>query len=104
MVAGDEELLVERAVARLVAEARRAAGDGVNLTEVTASRLDLGELATLTAPSLFAEASVLVVRDIQDAGKDVADELAKLAAAPRRAGHPVPEGQQDRGPDLVRAG
>jgi DNA polymerase III subunit delta len=82
VVAGDEELLVDRAVAKLVAEARRAAGDDAPLTEVAASRLDLGELATLTAPSLFAETSVLVVRDSQDAGKDVADELAKLAAAP----------------------
>jgi DNA polymerase-3 subunit delta len=82
VVAGDEEVLVERAVTRLVADARQALGEDANVTDVVAARLEPGELATMTAPSLFAEASVLVVRDAQDAGKDIAEEISKLAAAP----------------------
>jgi DNA polymerase-3 subunit delta len=85
VVAGDEELLVERAVARLVAAARAGGGDGAagpDVRDVTAASLTPGALGALAAPSLFAEAFVLVVRGAQDAGKDVADELAQLAAAP----------------------
>src|SRR5262250_1444193 len=80
VVTGDEELLVERAVARMVA----AAGDDgtAGVREVAAGRLGPGELATVTAPSLFDGAPVVVIRDAQDAGKEVAEELAALAADP----------------------
>ena len=80
VVTGDEELLVERAVARLVAA---AGGDGAaGVREVAAGRLAPGELAAVTAPSLFDAAPVVVIRDAQDAGKEVAEELAALAADP----------------------
>ena len=79
VVTGDEELLVERAVARLTA----AAGDGASgVREVSAGALAPGELATITAPSLFDAVPVVVVRNAQDAGKEVAEELAALAAGP----------------------
>jgi DNA polymerase-3 subunit delta len=78
VVTGDEELLVERAVARLVAA---AGGDGA-VREVAASRLAPGDLAAVTAPSLFDDAPVVVIRDAQDAGIQVAEELAALAADP----------------------
>src|SRR5689334_6856967 len=80
VVTGDEELLVERAVARLVAA---AGGDGAaGVREVAAGRLAPGELAAVTAPSLFDAAPVVVIRDAQDAGKEVAEELWALAADP----------------------
>src|SRR5580700_9320889 len=80
VVTGDEELLVERAVARLVAA---AGGDGTaGAREVSAGALAPGELASITAPSLFDAVPVVVVRDAQDAGKEVAEELAALAAEP----------------------
>ncbi len=78
VVTGEEELLVERAVARLVA----AAGDGGAAREVRAGALAPGELAVVTAPSLFDAVPVVVIRDAQDAGKEVAEELAALAADP----------------------
>jgi DNA polymerase III subunit delta len=80
VIVGEEELLVERAVARLVAAAAQQSGAGVR--EVAASGLAPGELAALATPSLFDAAPVVVVRGAQDAGKDVAGELAGLAAAP----------------------
>jgi DNA polymerase III subunit delta len=87
VVVGDEELLVERAVTRLVAEARSAAGGrqagmGEDGHDVRAAALGPGELASLTAPSLFGGGSVVVLRDVQDAAKHVADELASAAADP----------------------
>jgi DNA polymerase III subunit delta len=80
VVTGDEELLVERAVARLVAAAGADAAAGVR--EVAAARLAPGELAAVTAPSLFDAAPVVVIRDAQDAVKEVAEELAALAGDP----------------------
>ena len=63
VVVGEEELLVERAVARLVAAASAATGragaadgpfpDRSGVHEVSGGALGPGDLATLTAPSLF---------------------------------------------------
>ena len=78
VVVGEEELLVERAVARLV-EAARPAGD---VRHVQAAGLRPGELASLTAPSLFGGGCVIVVHGIADAAKNVADEIASLAGDP----------------------
>jgi DNA polymerase-3 subunit delta len=80
VVTGDEELLVERAVARLAAAVADNGAAGVR--EVSAGALAPGELAAITAPSLFDAMPVVVIRDAQDAGKEVAEELAALAAAP----------------------
>jgi DNA polymerase-3 subunit delta len=87
VVVGDEELLVERAVARLVTGARSVTGGGQagmadDVHDVRAAALRPGELASLTAPSLFGGATVVVVHDVQDATKNVADELARAAADP----------------------
>jgi DNA polymerase-3 subunit delta len=75
---GDAELLVYRAVARRFAA---AGGDGA-AREVSAGALAPGELAAVTAPTLFDAVPVVVIRDAQDADKEVAGELAALAADP----------------------
>jgi DNA polymerase-3 subunit delta len=95
VVVGEEELLVERAVTRLVAAALAASGQdgqvggadgllppGAGVHEVAAGALSPGELAALTAPSLFGGGSVVVIRDAHNAGKDVTEELTRLAAGP----------------------
>jgi DNA polymerase-3 subunit delta len=89
VVVGEEELLVERAVTRLVAAAAGAGrpgaengGPAADVHDVSAAALGHGELAALTAPSLFGGACVVVVRDAHNAGTQVADELALLAADP----------------------
>ena len=81
LVLGDEELLVERAVARTVAAAR-AVDPQVERRDAQASALTPGELDDLLAPSLFAEPRVVVVRDAQDAGKDIATALLVAASDP----------------------
>jgi len=82
LVVGEEELLVERAVSRLVAAAAGGAAATADVHEVTGAALGPGELTSVTAPSLFGGDRVVVVRDAQDASKDVADELARLASDP----------------------
>ena len=95
VVVGEEELLVARAVIRLAAAASAAtgqaghagAGDGLlppgsGVHEVGGGAISPGELASLTAPSLFGSGCVVVIRDAHNAGKDVAEELARMAAEP----------------------
>jgi DNA polymerase III subunit delta len=78
VVVGEEDLLVERAVARLI-DAARPADD---VRHVQAAGLRPGELASLTAPSLFGGGCVIVVHGTADAVKNVADEIAALAGDP----------------------
>ena len=90
LVVGEEELLVERAVASLVAEATAAegappaqgSGAAADVRDVPAAGLVPGELASLVSPSLFGGTRAVVVRGVQDAGKDVAAELERYAASP----------------------
>ena len=81
LVVGDEELLVARAVSQVVVAARSADPD-VDVRDLTGSELQPGDLAEILSPSLFAERRVLVVRDVQDLGKEAAAELLAYAAEP----------------------
>ena len=99
VIVGEEDLLVERAVAATVAAAGGAdgsgaaadepgsdlvfpAGAGLDVHDVRAAELSGGQLALLTAPSLFGGGTVVVIRAAQDAGKELAAQLASLASAP----------------------
>jgi DNA polymerase III subunit delta len=81
IVVGEEELLVERAVGDLVAAAREAMSP-VDEHDLLAASLRPGQLNALVSPSLFGGGCVAVIRAVQDAGKDVAAEIAGYAAAP----------------------
>ena len=105
VVVGEEELLVERAVSAAVAQATAAEGadgsgtngsgtngsgtngsgidgSGIDVHQVDAAALAAGDLANLTAPSLFGGGCVVVVRSAQDASKDLVAELSRLAKSP----------------------
>ena len=87
LIVGEEEFLVDRAVREALAQARAAlaeasgGGDG-DLHDLEASALAQGELAALTSPSLFGGGAVVIVRNAQNAGKEIAAELAKYAKSP----------------------
>lgn len=81
LVIGDEELLVERAVAGALAAAR-AADPAADLRRVSAPALTRAELAELVSPSLFAEGRVVVLEAAHDAGKDVVAALGEYLADP----------------------
>ncbi len=84
LIVGEEEFLVDRAVRELITAARDAELGG-DVHDLDGAALGLGELASLTSPSLFGGGCVLVVRSAQHVSKDVAAELI------RYAGHPAPD-------------
>ncbi len=74
IVVGDEELLVERAIAAVIAVARGADED-TDVRDLAGAALESGQLAELTSPSLFGERRVLVIRDVEQLPKEVVDEV-----------------------------
>lgn len=90
VVVGEEELLVERAVSAAVSVAVSAvdasgmagAEDAATGAQyVAAAGLGPGDLASVTAPSLFGGGCVVVVQSAQDASKSLSSELVRLAEA-----------------------
>ena len=81
LVLGDEELLVERAVADVLRSARERAGtDDVPVTRMRAGDVGIYELAELLSPSLFADERIIVLEAAAEAGKDAAAVIAGAAA------------------------
>jgi DNA polymerase-3 subunit delta len=81
LVVGDEELLVSRAISEVVRTAR-ASDPAVDVRELDAAQLQPGDLSELLSPSLFAERRIVVLRDVQDLGKDTAAEVLAYLADP----------------------
>src|ERR1700722_7965747 len=81
LVLGDEELLVERAVAGVLRQARKQAGtDDVPVDRSRAGEVGTYELAELLSPSLFADERIVVLEAAAEAGKDAAALIAGAAA------------------------
>jgi DNA polymerase-3 subunit delta len=81
LVTGPEELLVDRAVAAVIAAAR-AADPAVEICDMAPGTLQPGGFAELVSPSLFGEAKVVVVRAVQDLATAQADEIKRYLADP----------------------
>lgn len=84
LILGDEELLVERAIASVLSGARTSAGANV-VADVTVDRLRAGEVSTselaeLLSPSLFADERVVVLESAGEAGKDAVAIIESAAA------------------------
>ncbi|OBB71641.1 DNA polymerase III subunit delta [Mycobacterium sp. 852014-52144_SCH5372336] len=81
LVLGDEELLVERAVAAVLRDVRKQAGvHDIPIDRLRAGEVSTSELAELLSPSLFAEERVVVLESAAEAGKDAAALIAESAA------------------------
>ena len=80
-IAGDEPLLVDRAIQRTAAAARRVDPE-VERRESPAAGLSPGAFSDLVAPSLFAEPRVVVIRGAQESTKELAASLMSYAADP----------------------
>ncbi|MFJ1756854.1 DNA polymerase III subunit delta [Kitasatospora sp. NPDC088134] len=78
---GQEELLLDRAVAQVVAAAR-AADPETDVRDLAPGTLQAGQLAELTTPSLFAERKVIVVRAAQDLAADAVKDVKAYLDAP----------------------
>jgi DNA polymerase III subunit delta len=81
LVLGDEELLVERAVAAVLRDARKRAGTPeVPVDRLRAGEVSTSELAELLSPSLFADERVVVLESAAEAGRDAVSLIAEAAA------------------------
>ena len=81
LVLGDEELLVERAVAGVLKIARKKAGTvDVPVDRLRAGEVSTSELAELLSPSLFADERVVVLESAGEAGKEAASLIVSSAA------------------------
>lgn len=78
---GDEEFLASRAIAEVV-NATKTAEPDADVRYLEASQVTPGELAELFSPSLFGERRVVVLRNGQDASKDLIAALVDYAADP----------------------
>ena len=81
LVLGDDEFLAERAVTAVV-EAARAANPAAEVEQQAAGEMSPGDLMAAVSPSLFGGERVVVIRDGQDARKDLAAAILAYVAAP----------------------
>ncbi|MFJ2578814.1 DNA polymerase III subunit delta [Kitasatospora aureofaciens] len=81
LTVGQEELLLDRAVAQVVAAAKAADPDA-DVRDLPPGGLQPGSLAELTTPSLFAERKVIVIRAAQDLSADSVKEVKAYIEAP----------------------
>ncbi|MCM6773694.1 DNA polymerase III subunit delta [Nocardia sp. CDC159] len=84
LVLGEEELLIERAVASIVGRARSGAPDpdALPVDRLRAGDASTAELAELLSPSLFAEDRVIVLESAAEAGKDAVAVITDAASDP----------------------
>jgi DNA polymerase III subunit delta len=81
LIVGDEELLVERAVAAVLRSARERAGtQDVPVNRMRAGDVSTYELAELLSPSLFADERIVVLEAAAEAGKDAVAMITSAAA------------------------
>ncbi|HWG27304.1 DNA polymerase III subunit delta [Actinospica sp.] len=81
LVTGPEELLADRAVAEVVAAARKQ-DPSVEICDVIPGQLAPGGFAELVSPSLFGEAKVVVVRGVQDLTPEQTTEVTRYLNDP----------------------
>ncbi|KDF01568.1 hypothetical protein Y900_022185 [Mycolicibacterium aromaticivorans JS19b1 = JCM 16368] len=81
LILGDEELLVDRAIAEVMRLARNASGGAdVPVDRLRAGDVSVNELAELLSPSLFADERVVVLESAAEAGKEAVELIATAAA------------------------
>jgi DNA polymerase-3 subunit delta len=81
LIVGPEQLLVSRAVARIVRAVREREGT-VAVTTLSASAYNRGALREATSPSLFAEPAVVVVEEAEAMSDDFLDDAIAYANDP----------------------
>ncbi len=77
---GGEAILAERAITEILER-----NVGAVVTQLTAGEIDLGAITDALAPSLFGDERVIVVKEIQDLGADLADEIASYIEDPEES-------------------
>ncbi|WP_194819100.1 DNA polymerase III subunit delta [Nocardia sp. XZ_19_385] len=84
LVLGDEELLIERAIAEITRQVRAVAPDpdAIPVDRLRAGDASTAELAELLSPSLFSEDRIIVLESAAEAGKDAVAVITEAATDP----------------------
>jgi len=70
LLQGGEALLADRAISQVVSKFK-----GATVTQLEASEIELGAITDALAPSLFGDARIIVVKEIQDLAAELGDEI-----------------------------
>lgn len=81
LIKGQEGLLIDRAIAELRRQALES-DPQVERTELSAAHYQSGDLAVLTSPSLFGEARLITIHDLETAPPALIDEMLAYLDAP----------------------
>lgn len=84
LIQGGEELLADRAIADAI-----SSGNGATVTQLGADLLELGQITDALAPSLFGDARIIIVKDIQDLAAELSEEIATYLDDPDSGVHLV---------------
>ena len=70
LLQGGEALLADRAISQVISKFK-----GATVTQLEASELELGAITDALAPSLFGDARIIVVKEIQDLAAELGEEI-----------------------------
>ncbi len=84
LIQGGEEILADRAISDLIAQAA-----GATVTQLDGELIDLGAITDALAPSLFGDARVVVIRQLQDLASELQDEVSGYLENPDEQVHLV---------------
>lgn len=81
LIAGPETLLIDRGVDRVLGRAREASVD-LDVARLDAATYQPGELMIQASPSLFGGDKLILVRDLDEAGDELIEDLDSYLQAP----------------------
>ena len=77
LIQGAEALLADRAISEILSASEQA-----TVTTLTAEEVELGTITDSLAPSLFGDARIVVIKEIQDLTAECSDEIIEYLANP----------------------
>ena len=77
LIQGAEALLADRAISEILSATEQA-----TVTTLTADEVELGTITDSLAPSLFGDARIVVIKEIQDLTAECSDEIIEYLANP----------------------
>jgi DNA polymerase-3 subunit delta len=77
LIQGAEALLADRAISQIVSASPQA-----TITTLTADEVELGTITDSLAPSLFGDARIVVIKEIQDLTAECTDEVIEYLTNP----------------------
>ena len=71
LIQGGESILAERAISEII-----AAHPDHTLTQLSTDEIELGSITDALAPSLFGDARLIIIKEIQDLAAELSEEIA----------------------------